>query len=234
MAFEAGYSPRSIEGLGRQRTVIGIVDYGAGNLWSVVRALRYLGAEVCLIRSADDLQQKVDGLVLPGVGAFGWAVRQLQQRGLWNGLQNWLNAQRPFLGICLGMQLLMETSEESPGVRGLDVVRGVVRKFRARKVPQIGWNRVSFIQTITPYSAGSVEYFYFVHGYYVECMEFDVVAGVTEYGGVRYASALRKGRMLAVQFHPEKSGWAGLTLLRGWLEEAGNVQALSNKIAAVR
>ncbi len=210
--------------------LIGVVDYGAGNLWSVVRALRYLGAEVRLLRSADDVGQKVEGLVLPGVGAFGWAVHQLRQQGLWDVLQNWLDAQKPFLGICLGMQLLMETSEESPGVRGLGVVRGYVQRFRARKVPQIGWNRVEFIQQVSPYSAGSAEYFYFVHGYYVECLELDVVAGVTEYEGVRYASVLRKGQMLAVQFHPEKSGGAGLALLRSWLEEVGNVSEKSKTI----
>lgn len=197
-----------------------MVDYGAGNLHSVLKALAYLGATARVVRSGRDFEG-IDRLVLPGVGAFGAAMQRLQEAGLVDPIRAWLRADRPFLGICLGMQLLMESSAESPGTRGLEWVPGTCARFRARRVPQIGWNRIWPVRDdplLTGVDAGSAVYF--LHSYYPVPKDPSVVIAETEYADVRYASIIGRGRWRAVQFHPEKSGPVGLHILRNWLEMA--------------
>lgn len=198
---------------------IGIIDYGMGNLGSVSNACRFLELPAEIISRPEDVSSCA-ALILPGVGAFGDCMKHLAGHGFVEPIRNWIAADRPFLGICLGLQVLFESSEESPGVTGLGVLPGTVRRFalpETFKVPQIGWNRVSFRQPDSPLFAGIADgtHFYFVHSYYVDSRDASVVAGTTEYG-ITYASAVRRGRMAAVQFHPEKSQQAGLALLRNF------------------
>ncbi|MDZ7337414.1 MAG: imidazole glycerol phosphate synthase subunit HisH [candidate division KSB1 bacterium] len=196
--------------------MVGIVDYGAGNLRSVSKAFSHLGVAHRLVRTSDELEE-VDRIVLPGVGSFGQAVQRLRDAGLFTPLRAWVQEGRSFLGICLGLQLLLERSDESPGVEGFGVLAGGCHRFNARRVPQIGWNNVNFENC--PLFAGLAqgEFFYFVHSYYAKPQNERHVIGWTEYG-VRYASAVGGGRVWAVQFHPEKSGDAGLMVLANWVE----------------
>lgn len=206
--------------------MIGIVDYGMGNLGSVKNACDFLGLPSVILAKPEAIAS-CRGLILPGVGAFRDCMRHLEEHGFADPLRAWIAADKPFLGICLGFQALFESSEESPGVPGLGVYPGVVRRFRidpSLKVPQMGWNSVRVTQPDHPYWADVRDgsYFYFVHSYYVDTPEESLVAGRTEYG-LTYTSAIGRGRALAVQFHPEKSQQAGLRLLRNFgraVEEA--------------
>lgn len=198
---------------------IGIVDYGMGNLGSVSNACAFLKLPARIITSPADLAAQ-RAIILPGVGAFGDAMRHLAEHGFVAPLQEWIRSDKPFLGICLGLQLLFAGSEESPGVAGLDIFPGRVRKFPARdglKIPQIGWNRVQITQPAHPLFAGvaSGTHVYFVHSYYVDCDDAALVAGVTGYG-IEYTSAIARGRVAAVQFHPEKSQQHGLAMLKNF------------------
>jgi len=199
--------------------MIGIVDYGAGNLRSVSKAFDFLGFESRLVDGAPALEG-VERLVLPGVGAFGQAASQLRARKLFAPVKEWLEAGRPFLGICLGLQLLFESSEESPGDRGLAAFRGSCRKLRARKVPQIGWNTVSAgDEGAAPALLCGIpnrSYFYFVHSYCAAPAEPGLAVALTDYGGP-YPSIAARGRVWGVQFHPEKSSELGLRLLSNWV-----------------
>jgi imidazole glycerol phosphate synthase glutamine amidotransferase subunit len=194
-------------------TTVHVLDWGGGNLGSVARALRRLGVEPVLTGRPDDVQSAPQ-LVFPGVGSFGAVMAALDARGLREPLLLRLRAdERPTLGICVGMQALFEASEESPDARGLGVLPGTVRRLRAPKVPQVGWNRVDF--------AGGAEagsgYAYFVNSFAAPA-DGAWVAATTDYHG-RFASAVRQGRLSAVQFHPEKSGRYGADLLRRWIEK---------------
>ncbi|MDD2716142.1 MAG: imidazole glycerol phosphate synthase subunit HisH [Candidatus Wallbacteria bacterium] len=193
--------------------MIAIIDYGAGNLASVKKAFDYIGAPSEIIVSPEGLLN-CDRLVLPGVGAFGAAVSRLKETGLFQSVESWLQSGRPFLGICLGMQLLLEGSDESPGACGFGFFRGFCRKFTQGKVPQIGWNTVKPSGRSNLFSDG--EYFYFLHGFFADPVDRSAIAAETDYGIV-YPSALLSGKVLGVQFHPEKSGDPGLNLLKGWL-----------------
>lgn len=196
---------------------IAVIDYGAGNIHSVVKAFRHLNAEVSLVQDAKDLD-KTERLVLPGVGSFGHAAEKLGAHGLKSALRGWIEAKRPFLGICLGMQFLMEGSREQREAEGLAVLRGTCRKFKGKRVPQMGWNNLH-IKHPAPLLHGITErdYFYFVHSYYVDPEEWTNVVACTEYEG-RFASIINTNRAWGVQFHPEKSGEKGLMILRNWME----------------
>jgi glutamine amidotransferase len=162
-------------------------------------------------------------VVLPGVGAFGDCVRGLQARGLWEPVREWLAADKPFLGICVGYQMLFESSEESPEVRGFGFFRGKVKRFATPglKVPQIGWNQLALTPPSHALWAGlpSQPHVYFVHSYYPEPVEDSIVTARADYGAP-FAAAAARGRVAAVQFHPEKSQAVGLRILRNFVEAA--------------
>jgi glutamine amidotransferase len=196
---------------------IAVLDYGIGNLRSAEKALGHLGADAAL---TDDPQAVRDarGVVLPGVGAFGACMRALRASGLEPVAREAATDGRPFLGVCIGMQMLFDGSEENPDVPGLGVVGGMVTKLPAtERLPQIGWNTVER-QNGSRLLAGLPEppWLYFVHSFAPEPTDDAVVAGWTEYGR-RFASAIECGPLWATQFHPEKSGDAGLALLRNFV-----------------
>lgn len=195
---------------------IGVLDYGGGNLRSVLNAFSTLNLKASLVTRSGDFEG-IDVLVFPGQGAFGDSVRILQETGLWDPLKAWLQDGRPYLGICLGYQLLFESSEESPGVAGLGVAAGRVRKFELSnglKVPHMGWNRVWWSAAHPQWWAGmgNPEHLYFVHSYYPEVEDSREVLCTTEYGEA-FASGIARKNLFAVQFHPEKSQDLGLKLL---------------------
>ncbi len=199
--------------------MIGIIDYGAGNLKSVQNALGLIGAEWRMAATPADFE-KVDGLILPGVGSFGSAMEQLNQGGLSEPIRRWSADGRPLLGICLGLQLLFEESEESPGVKGLGVFSGAFRRFpedMGLKIPHIGWNRLEVIKSdgIFKYLPAD-SYCYFVHSFYLDAQTTHVAA-LSDYG-LPFGAAVEKGCTAACQFHPEKSGETGLSILRRFAE----------------
>lgn len=195
------------------------MDYGRGNLRSVERALAKAGAEVMRAEHSADLNG-TGCLVVPGQGSFGDAIRGLQERGLWEPLQNWIQSGKPYLGICLGFQILWEASEEAPGVEGLKLIRGTVRKFSARgqKVPLIGWCEVRPTLRAEELFSGGDRYFYHVHSYRPEAAPAEWLAAETEYGGW-FPSGVWKGKVAAFQFHPEKSQESGILLLQKVLQK---------------
>jgi glutamine amidotransferase len=201
------------------RPRLGLIDYGSGNLRSVSKALEAAGAQIERLEHGP-IANGFDAIVLPGVGAFGDSVTQLQSRDFFAPIQRWLEQGKPFLGICLGLQLLFEGSEESPGIAGLGVFPGRVRKFAngSVKVPQIGWNSVEWTEHARALYAGLPPdpFFYFVHSYYPEPNDSSIIAGYTDYGD-RFAAAVAINKLLATQFHPEKSQESGLVLLRQFL-----------------
>jgi glutamine amidotransferase len=200
--------------------MIGIVDYGMGNLGSVTNACRFLNLDARIITRPEELGA-CRGLILPGVGAFGDCMEHLASHGFVEACRSWIAAGKPFLGICVGLQALFEGSDESPGVAGLGVLPGRVRKFTPTpdcKVPQIGWNRVRYQRPECPLFQGVPDqtYFYFVHSFYAEATAPEIAAGVTDYAGVTYAAAIWRGSLMAVQFHPEKSQQWGLQMLKNF------------------
>jgi glutamine amidotransferase len=204
---------------------IALIDYGAGNLRSVANALRELGIDPLIVAEPDALEQATH-VVLPGVGSFGDCMHKLSRRGLADALRGWLADQKPYLGICLGYQILFDSSEESPGVAGLGAVRGEVKRFEDRprlKIPHMGWN--SAVPSRPDADAwrglGNEPYFYFVHSYFPVPEDDALVAARTGYGDQWFASAIGQANLLACQFHPEKSQTAGLRLMRQFLESNG-------------
>lgn len=197
--------------------MITLLDYGAGNVRSVVNAIEALGETVRPVRRGDDIRE-ADKLVFPGVGAFGSMMETLGQRGFIAPLKDYLAAGRPFLGICLGLQALFEESEEAPGVAGLGFLPGRVKRFRTRlAVPHIGWNGLRAHQPSPIFNGLSGdEKVYFVHSYHVVPSDPAVVLTTTDYG-MPFVSAVQRGNLIATQFHPEKSGAVGLKLLANFL-----------------
>ena len=195
---------------------IAVIDYGAGNLRSIRRALEAAGAQVTVSSDGEDVR-RADAVVFPGVGAAGAAMDRLHQLGLVDVIGDIVAEGRPFLGICLGMQLLFEHQEEGD-TRGLGLLKGRVRTLSAQvKVPQIGWNRARWIQGAAGYLPAEEDDFYFVHSYVIEPDDICDVVAVTRYGEV-FPSIVRHGHVWGTQFHPEKSGPAGLRLVAGWVD----------------
>lgn len=194
-----------------------VIDYGAGNLRSVAKAFAHLGTEATVTSSPDDLAL-ADAVVLPGVGAAGAAMAHLRQLGFVEAIGKYVGSGRPFLGVCLGMQVMLTASEEGGEQPCLDLVPGRVRLLPpGLKVPHMGWNQVRLTRS-HPLFAGLPDEsnFYFVHSYYCDPTALGVVVGQTDYG-VTFCSALAHKNLLATQFHPEKSGEAGLLVYRNFL-----------------
>jgi glutamine amidotransferase len=210
---------------------IAVVDYGAGNLRSVVRALRHIGADLT-VTNTPAVIEAAQGVVLPGVGATRDTMRALDELHLSQLIPALIEARKPFLGICVGMQVLAEASEEFGLHRCLGVVQGCVRKLPpgAGKIPQIGWNQVHYgAASGHPLLNGIPDGsdFYFVHSYFVDTADEDIVVGWTEYG-CRFPSILSCGSAVATQFHPEKSGRWGLTLLQNFVRMVEVYQPVIN------
>jgi glutamine amidotransferase len=202
--------------------VIALLDYGAGNLRSVHKALRHLGAEVRLFARPEGLDQ-ARAAVLPGVGAFDDCVNELARRDLLEAARGFIQSGRPFLGICVGYQALFERSEEfNSCAAGLGIFRGPVVRFPALpglKIPQIGWNQVEQVRPDCPLfkDIAPQSHFYFVHSFFPRPEDDSIVVARTDYGG-SFASAIWRDNVFATQFHPEKSQKTGLQLLRNFLE----------------
>jgi glutamine amidotransferase len=209
--------------------MIGIVDYDIGNLRSVQKAFQHVGGDAVFVRTPEEMQ-KADALVLPGVGAFGDCVRSLRASGMWDEVVAWANSDRPFFGICVGYQMLFESSEEAPGEPGLGIFPGEVRKFSDRsglKIPQIGWNTLTVRGPESPLLAkiSTGDYVYFVHSYYVAPRDPSIVALECTYGET-FAAGVVRDNLVATQFHPEKSQKAGLQMLRNFTALATQAAAL--------
>lgn len=200
--------------------MVAIIDYDAGNIRSVEKAVALLGYEAVVTREREIILS-ADHVILPGVGAFGDAMGKLNQYGLVSVIREAVERQTPFLGICLGLQLLFESSEEAPGVEGLGLLPGRILRLPEKKdlkIPHIGWNSLRF-----PYQGrlfqGIAEgaYVYFVHSYYLQAKEPQIVKAETEYGTLIHAS-VERDNLFACQFHPEKSSEVGLRILQNFLE----------------
>jgi glutamine amidotransferase len=199
-----------------QKRVV-VLDYGAGNLRSVARAVAHAGWEPDVADHPRSLDG-ADAVVMPGVGAAADTMRNLREHGFVEPLREYIAADRPFLGVCMGYQALLTVSEEGGEHPCLDVIAGRVRRLpEGLKIPHMGWNNVRQVHAHPVF--GGIDddsYFYFVHGYYPEPDDESLVIGRTEYG-VAFASAVARGNLVATQFHPEKSGQAGLRLYRNFL-----------------
>ncbi|WAC18573.1 imidazole glycerol phosphate synthase subunit HisH [Luteolibacter sp. SL250] len=200
---------------------VSLIDYGAGNLRSVANALRAIGVEPD-ITAGPGIPEGTTHLVLPGVGSFGDCMDELSKRGLIEPIRQWVLDGRPYLGICLGYQILFEWSEETPGVAGLGVLPGGVKRFIDQpglKVPHMGWNSVipRRAEAGNWRDLGPAPYFYYVHSYFPVPADDSIIAAETEYGADRFAAAVERPNLLACQYHPEKSQEAGLRLIRNFL-----------------
>ncbi len=200
--------------------MITLLDYGAGNVRSVINAIESLGETVKIVASGEDILA-AEKLVFPGVGAFGNMMRILQDKNYVKPLTAYLHSNRPFLGICLGLQALFEHSEEAPDINGLGFLAGSVKRFAIDlSVPHIGWNGLNFKQASRIFSGlGGDEKFYFVHSYHIVADDVSVILTTTDYGS-EFVSSIQKGNIIATQFHPEKSGRAGLVILQNFLKTA--------------
>ena len=200
--------------------MIAVIDYDAGNIKSVEKALDYIG-EKCVVTRDRKLIEQADKVILPGVGAFGDAMHRLNEYGLTETIHNVTDKGKPFLGICLGLQLLFESSEESEGVAGLGILPGKIIRFpedKGYKVPQIGWNSLDIKTGATLFrNVPNQSYVYFVHSYYLKAADEGIVAATTEYAAHVDAS-VEKDNIFACQFHPEKSGRVGLEILKNFAE----------------
>lgn len=201
--------------------MIALIDYGAGNLRSVEKALRFLGAKVNVVTAPEEMTGAA-AVVLPGVGAFDDCINALEKQRLLLGCRDFIKTGRPFLGICVGYQALFEKSEEfNSCAAGMGVFGGKVVRFDAKdglKIPQIGWNQVEIRKPDCPIFAGIKDrsYFYFVHSFYPKPSDPSIVAAETDYGG-NFACAVWKDNVYATQFHPEKSQENGLRLLKNFV-----------------
>lgn len=204
--------------------MITLLDYGAGNVRSVINAIESLGAKVKVVTSTNDIVS-AETLVFPGVGNFGSMMRILNQKNYVDALKDYLLADRPFLGICLGLHALFAKSAEAPDIEGLSLLPGYVKRFEIDlSVPHIGWNGIKVQKPSRIFNGlQGDEKFYFVHSYYVVAQDDSVVLTTTDYG-VEFVSGIQKGNITAIQFHPEKSGTAGITLLKNFLATGAEKQ----------
>ena len=200
--------------------MIAMIDYNAGNIKSVEKALLYLGQDVVITRDAEVLLE-ADGVILPGVGSFGDAMGKLHHYGLVEVIHKIVEKGTPFLGICLGLQLLFESSEETPGVEGLRVLDGKIVRIPAEnglKVPHIGWNNLKYPNRGRLFEGIEEDSFvYFVHSYYLQAADESIVKATSEYG-VNIHASVEKDNVFACQFHPEKSSDVGMQILRNFIK----------------
>ena len=200
--------------------MIAIIDYDAGNIKSVEKAMRYLGQDVEITRDRERILA-ADKVILPGVGAFGDAMEKIRQYGLEEVIRQVVDRGTPFLGLCLGLQLIFEESEESPGAKGLGILKGKIRRIpggEGLKIPHMGWNTLELSGDGRLFRGVPEEPFvYFVHSYYLEAQEEEIVKAVTWYGTKIHAS-VEKENVFACQFHPEKSSSTGLLMLKNFVE----------------
>ena len=200
--------------------MVAIIDYDAGNIKSVEKAVKFLGKE-CIVTDSKEEILNAGHVILPGVGAFGSAMERLKERKLDETIKAVATKGTPFLGICLGLQLLFEESEESPGVRGLSLLRGRVRRIpetKELKVPNIGWNSLDIVNGGRLFQGIAQSGFvYFVHSYYLDAADKEIVTSQIDYG-VRVDASIEKDNIFALQFHPEKSSELGLKILENFLK----------------
>jgi len=230
--------------------MIGIIDYGAGNLGSVMNALKRLSVPARFAASPEELslsKSPFEKIIFPGDGHFAAAMASINKSGYAQAIKEWINADKPFLGICIGLQLLFETSDEAKAafkqrvesvslrpltegrltksseidgneIKGLSVINGTVRRFPGEKVPQIGWNQTRAKARSKIFSGlPDNSFFYYIHSYYADPLDETVIAAETDYY-VNYCCAIERGALAAVQFHPEKSGETGIRLLENWIK----------------
>ena len=200
--------------------MIAIIDYGAGNIQSVSKALRHIGCDCIVTRDKEEIM-RADGAVLPGVGSFGDTVDSLDRYGIKQTVKDYIGSGKPFLGICLGMQLLFPRSEESPGAEGLGIFEGSISRIpngESLKIPHMGWNSLRIDPESRLFKGIEKEpYVYFVHSYFLHATDRSLVAATTEYG-VTIDASVERGNVFATQFHPEKSGETGLKLLKNFAD----------------
>lgn len=201
--------------------MIGVIDYGAGNLRSVCNSLKKLSVDCHIVKSPSDLN-KIETMIFPGVGSFGDSSEQLKKQSLFEPIREWIITDRPFLGICIGFQMLFDSSEESPGSEGLGIIPGKVIKFSEQKnlkVPHMGWNEVQIKNLDDPVwqKIDDLTHFYFVHSYFPKPDNPEVSSSTTGYG-VDFTSSIRFGNIFGTQFHPEKSQKSGLRLIENFLK----------------
>lgn len=200
--------------------MIAIIDYGAGNIQSVYKALKHIGCDAEVTRNKDIIL-KADGAVLPGVGSFGDAMDSMERFEIKDTVLDFIKSGKPFLGICLGLQLLFPESEESPDKKGLSVFGGAIAKIPSDiglKIPHIGWNSLDITKKDGIFKGIEQNcYVYFVHSYFLKAENRDIVAAQTEYG-VKIDAAVEQGNVIATQFHPEKSGEVGLKMLKNFAD----------------
>ena len=199
--------------------MIAIIDYGAGNIQSVVKAFHFIGCDVQVTQDPEQLKE-ADAAILPGVGAFGDSMACLKQSGMVQPVLDFIGSQKPFLGICLGLQLLFEESEETPGVSGLGVFKGKICKIPEEtglKIPHIGWNSLNIQDQQGLFlNLPGHPYVYFVHSYYLRAEDRGIVSATAEYG-VTIDASIHSRNVYAAQFHPEKSGKIGLQMLKNFI-----------------
>ncbi len=192
---------------------VGIIDYCSGNLKSIENMLLFLEQDYFIATKPEDIK-KADKLIFPGQGHFAQAMKALEVCGFVDGIKESVSEGKPFLGICLGLQILFERSEEAPDVKGLGILEGDVLKFTEGKIPQIGWNK---IETTSNNSVLEDSYYYFVNSYYVSPKNTDIVSAYSDYY-LRFAASVEKENIIAMQFHPEKSADAGVKVFKKWLK----------------
>lgn len=207
---------------------VGIIDYKLGNLFSVIQACNIVGMNTVMCETAEDLKN-LDAYILPGVGSFREAMANLNSSGIGSALKEQIKHGKPVFGICLGLQLLFDSSEEFGSTAGLGILTGEVKKFTQNtskidkiRIPNIGWNSLEFpkikkIDIQNPLNEIlEKDYLYFVHSYYVQTSQNECVLSLTKYGGLKYVSSVQLNNIFATQFHPEKSGEKGLSIYRNW------------------